>query len=79
MLLSHAGLFAQARTYLCALADTASGFDASLEYEASCFTSTTSTLVRSRRPASGGHPLSASGLLTAFVLEDVPLPVLVAY
>ena len=33
MLLSHAVLFAEARSYLCALADTASGFDASLEYE----------------------------------------------
>ena len=33
MLLSHAVLFAEARSYLCALADTAGGFDASLEYE----------------------------------------------
>jgi hypothetical protein len=33
MLLSHAVLFAEARSYLCALADTASGFDVSLEYE----------------------------------------------
>lgn len=33
MLLSHAVLFAEARSYICALADSASGFDASLEYE----------------------------------------------
>ena len=33
MLLSHAVLFAEARSYLAALADSASGFDASLEYE----------------------------------------------
>ncbi len=33
MLLSHAVLFAEARSYLPALADTAHGFDASLEYE----------------------------------------------
>jgi hypothetical protein len=33
MLLSHAVLFAEARSYLAALADTAPGFDTSLEYE----------------------------------------------
>ena len=33
MLLSHAVLFAEARSYLAALADTATGFDAGLEYE----------------------------------------------
>ena len=33
MLLSHAVLFAEARSYLSALADSANGFDASLEYE----------------------------------------------
>src|SRR3712207_1951455 len=33
MLLSHAVLFAEARSYLAALADSAAGFDASLEYE----------------------------------------------
>jgi hypothetical protein len=33
MLLSHAVLFAEARSYLAALADTANGFDTSLEYE----------------------------------------------
>jgi hypothetical protein len=33
MLLSHAVLFAEARSYLAALADNATGFDASLEYE----------------------------------------------
>ena len=33
MLLSHAVLFAEARSYLAALADSATGFDASLEYE----------------------------------------------
>ena len=33
MLLSHAVLFAEARSYLAALADSATGLDASLEYE----------------------------------------------
>ena len=33
MLLSHAVLYAEARSYLAALADAASSFDASLEYE----------------------------------------------
>lgn len=33
MLLSHAVLYAEARSYLAALADTATGLDASLEYE----------------------------------------------
>ena len=33
MLLSHAVLLAEARSYLAALADSATGFDAALEYE----------------------------------------------
>ncbi len=33
MLLSHAVLFAEARSYLAALADSATDFDVSLEYE----------------------------------------------
>lgn len=33
MLLSHAVLYAEARSYLAALADDASSFDAALEYE----------------------------------------------